>query len=59
MNMDVFHEKNCIFRGRPQGQVVKIARSASTAQGFSGSDPGCGHGTALQAMLRWHPTCHN
>ena len=27
--------------------------------GFAGSDPGHGHGTARQAMLRWRPTCHN
>ena len=26
---------------------------------FAGSDPGCGHGTAHQATLRWRPTCHN
>ena len=33
--------------------------STSAAQGFSGWDPGCGHGTAHQATLRQHPTCHN
>lgn len=27
-----------------------------TAQGFTGSGPGCGHGTAHDAMLRQHPT---
>ena len=32
---------------------------SSAAQGFTSSDPGCGHGTTHQAMLRWHPTCHN
>ena len=32
--------------------------SASAAQGFASSDPGLGHGTAHQAMLRQHPTCH-
>ena len=46
-------------RGRPRGRVVKFARSASAAQGFAGSDPGRGHGTAHQAMLRQHPTCHS
>ena len=45
--------------GLAHGQVAKFAHSASAAQGFEGSDPGCGHGTAHQAMLRWHPTCHN
>ena len=34
------------------------SRSASVAQSFAGSDPGCGHSTARQAMVRWHPTCH-
>ena len=29
------------------------------AQGFTSSDPGHGHGTAHQAMLRWRPTWHN
>ena len=39
-------------RGQPHGQVVKFVRSASAAQDFTGSDPGLGHGTAHQAMLR-------
>ena len=43
-------------RGQLHGQVVKFAHSAVAAQG---SDPGCRHGTALQAMLRQRPTCHN
>ena len=46
-------------RGRPRGRVVEFARSASSAQSFASSDPGRGHGTAHQAMLRWRPTCHN
>ena len=45
--------------GRPHGRVVKFARSATAAQGFSGSDPGHRHGTAHQATLRWHPTYYN
>ena len=45
--------------GRTCGQVVKFVRSALVAQGFTGSDPGRRHGTAHQAMLRRHPTCHN
>ena len=43
-------------RGWACGQVVKFARSASAAQGFAGSDPGCEHGAAHQAMLRQRPT---
>ena len=45
--------------GRPHGRVVKFAHSASPAQGFSGLDPGHGHGTAHQPMVRRRPTCHN
>ena len=45
--------------GRPHGQVVKFTHSPSAAQGFAGLDPGCRHGTACQATLRQHPTCHN
>ena len=51
--------KNINHRGRPPGRVVRFARSTSAAQGFAGSDPGRGHGTARQAMLRWRPTRHN
>ena len=46
-------------RGWPRGRVVKFTLSALVAQGFAGSDPGHGHGTAHQAMLRQCPTCHN
>ena len=31
--------------------MVKFVRSASAAQGFAGSDPGCGPSTTHQAML--------
>ena len=41
------------------GLVVKFAYSASAAQGFAGSNPAHGHGTAHQAMLRQRPTSHN
>ena len=30
--------------------MFKFSRSASVAQGFTGSDPGRGHGTPYQAM---------
>ena len=43
-------------RGWPWGQVVKLAHSASAAQGFDGLDPGHRHGTAHQAVLRRCPT---
>ena len=45
--------------GPPRGRVVKFVRSASVAQGFTGSNPGRGPSTAHQAMLREHPTYHN
>ena len=45
--------------GQPHGRVVNFTRSAAVAQGFAGSDPGRGHGTAYQATLRRCPTCHN
>ena len=45
--------------GPTHGQVVQLVHSALAAQGFAGSDPGRGHGTARQAMLRRRPTCHS
>ena len=45
-------------QGQTCGRVVKFVHSAAAAQGFASSDPGCGHGTTYQAMLRWHPKCH-
>ena len=38
--------------GWPRGWVVKLAHSAWVAQGFPGLDPGHGHGTVHQAMLK-------
>ena len=46
-------------RGQARGQVVKFTCSTAAAQGFAGSGPGCRHGTAPRAMLRWRPTRHN
>ena len=45
-----------IILGRLCGLEVKFSCSALAAQGFTGSDPGRGHGTARQAMLRGCPT---
>ena len=39
--------------------MVGFVRSALVARGFAGSDPGRGHGTARQAMLRRCLTCHS
>ena len=36
--------------------MVKFAHSTSVARGFAGLDPGGGHGTIHQAMLRQCPT---
>ena len=44
------------MRGWLRGRVIKFVRSAVAAQG---SDPGHGHGTTRQAMLRRRPTSHN
>ena len=46
-------------KGQPRGRVVKFVRSTSAAQGFTSSDPGCGHGTTHQAVLRGLPAYHN
>ena len=35
--------------------MVNFTCSASAAEGFAGLDPGCGHGTSHQAMLRRLP----
>ena len=45
--------------GQPCDPVFKFGHSTAVAQAFAGSDLGRGHGTASQATLRWHPTCHN
>ena len=51
--------KNCLWGGAgPVAEWLSLC-SALAAQGFTGLDPGCGHGTARQATWRWHPTCHN
>ena len=47
------------FWAWPCGLVVKFTCSASAAQGFASLDPGLGHGTTRQAMMRQHPTCTN
>ena len=44
------------------GPVAKWLGSRAplqAAQCFVGSNPGRGHGTAHQSMLRQRPTCHN
>ena len=51
------HNTKLVYKNQsPRGRVVKFVCSTAAAQG---SDPGCGHGTARQAMLRRHPTSHN
>ena len=53
----IFIDKNASGAG-PMA-VVMFAHCTSESQGFTGSDPRRTHGTTHQAMLRWHPTCHN
>ena len=43
-------------RGRPMAERLS---SHAPLLGAEGLDPGCGHGTAHQAMLRQRPMCHN
>ena len=38
--------EKCRGWGRPRGRVVKFMSPTLAAQGFAGSDPGHGHGTA-------------
>ena len=38
---------------------LSLCALLQAAQCFVGANPGCEHGTAHQATLRWHPTCHN
>ena len=38
--------RNRAIQGPARGQVIKFAHSTSAAHGFTGEDPGCGHGTA-------------
>lgn len=45
--------------GLARNRVVKFAYCASPAQGFPGSDPERGRGTAPRATLRRRPTCNN
>ena len=52
---EIFYKDVNIW-GRPGGPVVKFARSALAAQGFTSPDPGRKHGTAHEVMLRQHPT---
>ena len=49
-------------RGRGAGPVAEwlgLCTPLQAAQCFVGSNPGRGHGTDHQAMLKQHPTCHN
>ena len=51
----VFVNLKSKFGGWPCGAAVKFTLSAS--QGFTGQDPGCGHGTTWQKAMRGrHPT---
>ena len=51
-------DKNKIGAG-PMDQWLSSHAPLQAAQCFIGSNPGWGHDSAHQAMLRKHPTCHN
>ena len=60
MLSDPPNRKNRMCTGA--GPVVEVLSSRAplqAAQCFVGSNPGRGHGTAHQAMLRQRPTRHN
>ena len=43
----------------PMAEWLSSRAPLQAAQCFLGSNPGRGHGTAHQTMLRQRPTCHN
>ena len=43
----------------PMAEWLSSRAPLQAAQCFVGSNPGRGHGTAHQTMLRQRPTCHN
>ena len=45
--------------GHPVAEWLSSRAPLQAAQCFVGSNPGRGHSTAHQTMLRQHPTCHN
>ena len=47
------------FLASPVAEWLSLRAPLQAAQGFVGSNPGRGHGTAHQTMLRQHPTYHN
>ena len=59
----ILHGKNH-KKGEERGAVpvaewLGLRALLQAAQCFVGSNPGRGHGTASQTMLRQRPTCHN
>ncbi len=47
------------FGAGPVAEWLSSRAPLQAAQCFVGSNPGHGHGTARQAILRRRPTCHN
>ena len=43
----------------PVAEWLSSRAPLQLAQCFVGSNPGCGHSTAHQTMLRQRPTCHS
>ena len=50
------HGKKISCRAGPMAEWLSSRAPASVGQGFAGSDPGRGLGTAHQATTRWHST---
>ena len=52
-------KKTSVYVAGPVAEWLSLRAPLQAAQCFVGLNPGCGHGTAHQTTLRWHPTCHN
>ena len=51
--------QKAVLGAGPVAEWLSSRAPLQAAQCFVGSNPGRGHGTAHQTMLRQHPTCHN
>ena len=52
-------QKNVFIGAGPVAEWLSSRAPLQAAQCFVGSNPGRGHGTAHQTVLRQRPTCHN
>ena len=57
--LDFQCNQNCFLGAGTVAEWLSSRAPLQAAQCFVGSNPGHGHGTAHQTMLRQCPTCHN